>query len=61
VFQETGAWMAELLILPVYQEDYSKNFTLTASNEFGKEVFNINILFELLDEYDGKICTQFFS
>ena len=56
--QETGAWMAELLITSVIKEDFNKNFTLTASNELGNEVFNINILFDAKPpEYDSKIFT----
>lgn len=46
ISQETGAWMAELLITPVNQEDLTKEFALTATNEHGSEVYNIKISFD---------------
>jgi hypothetical protein len=53
--------MAELLITPVSQEDLGKDFTLTATNEFGSEVYNIKISFDPTPaEIDGEIFTHSF-
>jgi hypothetical protein len=53
--------MAELLITPVSQEDLGKDFTLSATNEFGSEVYSIKISFDPTPaEVDGEIFTHSF-